>query len=584
MTLGRPATTRGMNVFTTDQNMRRYLERHYPGIADRYGAMLGSLGAFCGDELEAQAEYSDRHAPPVLQAVPDHPAAPGGRRNSIILNDRYTACQQELYKRGTLAACFGAEDPAPHMLAFLTQYMVSYADISTGCPYAMTHPVALMLAENAPPALRDKFLPQMLRTDGKTPVGGTWATEKHGGSDVARTVTQALPQEGGSVALEGHQWFASATGFERWLTIKTARPAGAPEGAAGLGLYLVPSHLDEDWDRDRLTRPNAVDISGLKSKMGTRGLPTAEVELRGTTAYEIAPPGQGLKAMMSALGVSRVHNAMAAAGVMHRAYREALCWAANREAFGRKIITRPMVQKRLLDIKTEWMAGSALAFEAARSFDAVRRDKAGQDWLRVATALAKYKTAKQAAECAQAALRLGAGNHYTQDFPTERILRDAEVLAVWEGPEEVQALELMRMLLKGNGAKEFLARLDTITGSLPGAAMGKEKMRIRVLRNKAAYELTQLAARPETAEELADEFLETLSVTLAYALLCEEAAFELSAHNDRTKLLASEYYYERHIGKPGPGITHRPPALRSHFEDVAADRPIPPEPVSGPEP
>lgn len=570
-------TTRGRNLFAHDVNLSRALAHHAPELLARHGAMLHALGAFCGGELDAQADYSDHHAPPLLTRALDQPAAPTRRVAAILLNERYKACQQRLYEHGPLAAILDPVAPAPHLLAFVTQYLASSADISTGCPFAMTHPVALALAASAAPVLREKFLPQMRRTDGQTPIGGTWATERHGGSDVARTATRAVPQPDGTVRLYGHQWFASAAGFDRWLALKTARAEGAPEGAAGLGLYLVPSHLDVDWDAHRLSHPNPMEITDLKRKMGTRGLPTAEVELDGTVAYEIAPPGEGLRAMMAALGCSRVHNAMAAAGVMARAFAEALSWAASREAFGARIITRPMVRKRLLDIMAEGMAGTALAVEAARSFDAAAADPGRQAWLRVATALAKYRTAKQATACAEMALRLGAGNHYTEDFPIERVLRDAHALAVWEGPEEVQALELMRLLLKADGAEAFLARLDGIIDHCPAEAMAFEVARLGLLRAQAAAELARVATEPEAAPELADEYLATLSLMLAYALLCEEAAFELVSYADATKLLLSDYFYARHW-QGGPAVAALPHPLLAHFEAVAAGRPIAPPP------
>ncbi|MCD8497955.1 MAG: hypothetical protein LRZ85_07695 [Alphaproteobacteria bacterium] len=62
---------------------------------------------------------------------------------------------------------------------------------------------------------------------------------------------------------------------------------------------------------------------------------------------------------------------------------------------------------------------------------------------------------------------------------------------------------------------------------------------------------------------------------LAYALLCEEAAFELATHNDQTKLLMSDYYYEKHCQTGFPGVSARPHPLLEHFQKVAAGRPIP---------
>src|SRR3977135_3238342 len=123
----------------------------------------------------------------------------------------------------------------------------------------------------------------------------------------------------------------------------------------------------------------------------------------------MVPAGQGLKGMMTALGCSRAHNAMGAAGVMRRAYLESLCWTANRETFGKKLIERPMVQKRILDIAVQWMTGSTLAFEAARSFDDAAKDSGKEPWMRIVAALAKFRTAEKAGWGRQKGVKMAAG-------------------------------------------------------------------------------------------------------------------------------------------------------------------------------
>ncbi|MEP6935767.1 MAG: acyl-CoA dehydrogenase family protein, partial [Nitrospirota bacterium] len=420
-----PHRVRGLNFFDIDTNLHLFLERVAPGVLQRRGSVLGRIGAFAGDRLDRQAEQSDQAFPPMLKDVPDHRTAPTGRRNEIHLNLEYEECQQELYKSGIVAVCFDRSAPESHLLPFVAMYMVAQSDIATGCPFAMTHPTAYVLDRLAPQAVKDKYLPEILRTDGKTAICGTWATERHSGSDIGGTVTTALKQDDGRYRLHGHNWFTSAFGFKKFMGIKTARLAEAPAGGKGLGLYLVPSHIDDDW-----AVGNNLDITHLKRKLGTRGLPTVEIDLRGALVYEIVPTGQGLKAMMTALGCSRAHNAMGAAGVMRRAYLEALCWASNRETFSKKLIERPMVQKRILDIAVQWMAGSALAFEAARSFDDAAKDSGKEPWMRIVTALAKFRTAEQAVWCAQKALELVGGNGYTEDYATARQFRDAMVLPV----------------------------------------------------------------------------------------------------------------------------------------------------------
>lgn len=557
-----PERTRGLNFFSVDYNLQRFLTRHNPVLMQNDGVRLEDLGKFCSTKLDEQAEYSDRIHPPILKQEVVDLIRPDERRSYIYLNERYKDSQQELYRRELLAKCFAPGTKESHMLPFIGQYLVSHSDVSTGCPFAMTHPVAYVLAHCAPEFLRQKYLPELLRTDGATAVGGTWATEKHSGSDIGNTTTKVTKHSDGHYRLQGHNWFTSAIGFNRFLAIKTARPDGAPSGSKGLGLYLVPSHIDDDWKI-----PNEYHVKHLKDKLGTRGLPTGEVKLDGTLCYEIVPAGQGLKIMMEALGCSRIHNAMGSAGIMHRALLESLCWTSHRAPFGKRLIEQPIIQKRLTDIMTEWMAGSALAFQAAHCFDEAVHDPSQKPWGRIVTALAKFKTAEQAVWCADKALTLVGGNGYTEEYPTARQYRDAMVTKVWEGPEQIQALELMRMIgTSPAGTQLFMDKLTEIAQQLPDAMAG-EKGHIKTLNGNIHAQFKILAANPASAAETADDFLRDMADILAYALLCEEAAWEVTHCNDQQKLLVARHFYERMWKRCiGPAPTYEP--LRKHFISI----------------
>src|SRR5208283_3213167 len=165
------------------------------------------------------------------------------------------------------------------------------------------------------------------------------------------------------------------------------------------------------------------------------------------------------------------------AGMQRRALREALTWAKTRRAFGRLLSDYPMVQDELLRMRVQFEAGTLLAFEAAIAFDETQQKPERRTWLRLATALAKYLTAEYAIAASRSALELIGGNGYTSDYPIARILRDAQVLTVWEGPPNIQALELLRMLSPRYGGFEIyhdrlqgvLDRLPTALGKLHGA-------------------------------------------------------------------------------------------------------------------
>ncbi len=541
-----PTTTRSYNNFTNDSNIQRLLDRHYPAMLARQMQTLENFGAFASTKLDAQAAYSDSIAPATLKHELDNPTAPTKRIGKVYLNEQYKDCQQEIYRHGMLAKCFDVKQPEPHMLTFMAQYMTSYTDISTGCPLAMTHPNALILANRADDTTRKTFLPQFLRTDGKTMIGGTWATEWAGGSDIrgnTETEIDVLNGKAGKCYVNGRQYFASAIGFDNWGVIKTVQHINDETGKEGLALVFIPAYTDEKWDDAPDTREkNNINITHLKEKSGTKGLPTGEVEMTDAIGYMVADETQGLRAMMEALGCSRVHNAMAAAGVMHRAYNEALFWAANRDTFGGKLLTREDIQADLVHLKTEWLGGMALAFEAARSFDDALTDKGNAAWLRLATALAKYHTAEKATESTTRATEIIGGTGYTQDHPIERIHRDAMVLRVWEGPKNIQAREVMGMIKQG-GAEAFSARMKEIAGSLP-ASMSGERKNIEHLAAKAASIFRIAKAANGLPAAQAPRVMEGLSKILTYALLCDEAAHELDLYQDQSKLFTAQTYYQ----------------------------------------
>ena len=539
-----PPQTRGQNFFTLDDNLRYFLERTTPDMLKRQQDRLTDFGQWVGTTLDEQAEYSDRHAPPRLEKTLAAAATPGARTSRVIFNPAYEQAQAEVYKRGVIGLAFDATRPEPHTLSFAMGYLLSHSDISTHCPVTMTGAVAYVVNKYATPFLRQKFLHQSTRMDGHAKTGGTWATEKHSGSDIAQTTTTATPRDDGTYRLNGQKWFASnaASG----LAVATARPDGAVAGAKGLGLYLVPSHIDDDW-----TVPNSYTVTALKEKLGTRALATAELDLNDTHAIGVVPPPYGLRVMMEALGYSRVHNAMSAAGITHRALMEVQSWMEHRVTFGKPLIDRPVNQKKMVGMAVDWLSASALAFESAHSFDLAQSgDPAAGAWMRMVTAIAKYRSAAIASHATINAVNMIGGNGITADWPTERLARDTMVLAVWEGPEQIQALDLIRMLTgPEKGAEIFIDRLNALARTLP-ADLRHDRMSLNYRIGQLKQRFDDLLADPASAEYDADDLLHHASDVLTYALLCHEAGWELTRHQNPTKTLAARKFYDTRFLRP----------------------------------
>ena len=501
-----------------DTYVEPWLLSRNPRMAE-YRELLAGFRDWVLTEVNAQASYTDRYAPPALETYNRY----GEVVNRVVTNRWYEEQHQEVYRRGIIGLPYS--ENAPHLLTFTMGYLLAQADISLHCPVTLTGAVAYVLKSHAPDAVRQRYLYDVIRMDGHAKTGGTWATEQHGGSDVGATTTVAIPS-GDRFALHGLKWFTSNA--NSGLAVATARPEGAEAGSAGLGLYLVPSNLDDG-------RPNHFRIRKLKDKLGTKGLPTGEIDLLGAEAVEIAPPPQGFKLMMEALEYSRVHNAVGSVGIQRRSLAEALAWARTRRAFGHVLADYPMVQDELLRMRVRFEAGALLAFEAAIVFDEVQHDSNRRAWLRLATALAKYLTAEWAISASRAALELIGGNGYTSDYPMARLLRDAQVLTVWEGPANIQALELLRMLSpRYQGWEQYRKRVQGVLDRLPDSLTQlRETLEVRLQGDAEAMSVTTRDQQSE--QRYARKLLHRMSESLAFALLCETAA---AAHEQGNSLLA----------------------------------------------
>ena len=547
------------NFFDDDRDLAAILGRIAPEALDRWRGRLSKFGGWVAGEVDAQAEHTHRHAPPTLEAYDGD----GNLTNRIRLNPAWQEVSRRVYEHGIVGLNYG-DEPAPFAITFAMGYLLAQADISLHCPVTMTGAVAYVLDRFAPAAVRDAYLGDLTRTDGGALTGGTWATELHGGSDVGATTTMARA-ENGHFRLDGLKWFTSNPAGG--LALATARPEGAPAGGKGLGLYLVPDRLPDGT-------ANPMRIRRLKDKLGTIGVATAEIDLTGTWAVEVAAPPDGLRLMMEALEFSRIHNAMAGIGVQRRALVEASAYAAGRTAFGAPIDRYPMVQDELLAMLVTHEAGTALAFEAVRAFDAADGDEAARPWLRLVTALAKYRTADDAIEACRRAMEIVGGNGYTYDHVLPRLLRDAAVLPIWEGPANIQALEVIRLL--GNRHPGHLVLEERLRKAICGAPGGLGIIAATVGRafRECLDAIAFVQSDGDEAQRHARRLMDYLADVVSAALLLEEAGRGLAA-GDQRKALIARLYVERKLDPPERrGIVSGRDWPHRHFDNLMGNRAV----------
>jgi butyryl-CoA dehydrogenase len=199
-------------------------------------------------------------------------------------------------------------------------------------------------------------------------------------------------------------------------------------------------------DPDVAEQPGLTIPPPLK-KLGYKGVESTELVFDGfrTPASSVlggeAGVGQGFKYFMGAIELGRVNIAARGVGIAQRAFEEAIGYAQEREAFGKPIAEHQAIQLKLAQMATKIEAARLLTMQAAE-----RKD--GGDRADLEAGMAKLFATETAAEVALEAMRIHGGYGYSQEFVVERLYRDAPVLILGEGSNEIQQLLIARRLLE----------------------------------------------------------------------------------------------------------------------------------------
>lgn len=394
------------------------------------------------------------------------------------------------------------------------------------CPVAMSDGAAALLSRaDVPAAVRDAWLPRLIATDPAVAItSGQWMTESQGGSDIGRSSTVAT-ESGGAWAITGEKWFCSAA--DAAMAVALARPAGAGDGSRALAPFVVAR------DGGGLT------LHRLKDKLGTRAVPTAEIGLRGAPAEPVGDPRHGgLRRMMTLVVVTRLHNAAAAAGGMRRGLDYCLAYAKVRSVSGGPLIDNPLHRATLAQLAVDAQAAYALAAHAFALLGRVEvdGDPAAADELRVVAPLAKLATGRLAVASASEYLEAFGGAGFVEETGIPRLLRDAQVLPIWEGTTNVLSVDVLRSLTEPAGIEAVLRRIESAAEAL-GKVTDLAGAPDAVARAAATLQidLAEAAANPSAPKVRAGarDLALRLSWALAAALLTEHAVWSGTRGDDR---------------------------------------------------
>lgn len=416
------------------------------------------------------------------------------------------------------------------------------------CPVAMADGAAALLSHSeVDPAVRDAWLPRLTSTDPATAItSGQWMTESQGGSDVGRATTAALPAADGSWRIQGEKWFCSA--IDSAMAIALARPHGAGTGSKALAPFLIPRYAGDSPLARSIAPPDSpapgVRLHRLKEKLGTRAVPTAEVALRDAYALPLGHPEDGgLARMMTLVLVTRLHNAAAAAAGMRRGLAYARAYAGARSVAGGRLAANPLHRATLATLAVDAQAAFALAAHAFALLGRVEvdGDRGAEAELRLVAPLAKLTTGKLAVASASEYLECFGGAGYVEDTGIPRLLRDAQVLPIWEGTTNVLALDVVRALYRQPGLGDaFIGKLDAATEQASAQLIGGAVDGLRAARFFLADALPAAARDPGGERVLAGarHLAITMGYALALALLVEHAA----ATDDEATRVAAELW------------------------------------------
>ena len=447
------------NTYLADRALRATLQAALSEELMRLaGPQLEEIGRAAAHELQEWGDQCERQ-PAFLR-----PVDPWGERvDEVIYPDAWRSIGAYAARAGLTALPYEPDTtllkagPAARVLQTALLYLFHPSTATYSCPIAMTDGAARVLADFGPGELRSSVLPHLIARDpAQAWTAGQWMTERQGGSDVGANTVEARHENDGW-RLYGLKYFCSNPTGE--IALVLARPQGRAPGTRGLGLFLVPRILP-DGTRNRLR------IERLKEKLGTRAMATAEIRLESAFAHLVGEIDRGFAQMTSMLTITRLHNAIASAATMRRAVMLASAYAVKRTAFGRRLDQHPLQRQVLCQMAVHAEANLVLTMRIAELLGCVERRQARPEdemLLRLGSSLAKAYTGRWAVAIASEAVEAFGGAGYMEDTGIPRLLRDAQVLPIWEGTTNVLSLDAWRVLQRPGSIEALdheLARLE----------------------------------------------------------------------------------------------------------------------------
>lgn len=416
----------------------------------------------------------------------------------------------------------------------------------------LTHGAYDCLRSHASPALQAEFLPQLVAGE---VLATMCLTEPHAGSDLGLVRTKATPDGddalGPTYRIDGSKIFITG-GEHNWtaniLHLVLARLPDAPQGPKGLSLFLVPKL----WDNAEPQTVNGVFCDRIEEKMGLHGSPTCSMRFENARGWLIGEPHQGLKAMFVMMNAARLNVALQGMGLLDAAWQKAHTYAQERRQMrvagavpasrgpqdSADLLIEHPAMRHILDEQRAWIdGGRLLAYQTALQLDKAAHatqasDKqSAEQWCALITPVLKSVWTEQAFMGASQCLQVFGGHGYVREWGIEQIVRDARVSMIYEGTNEIQAIDLlMRKVMpdQGKALSQWLLSLrDSLDASKPLDAEVLRKL--AELRYFTTLLVQGVSEDPELGLRTANDYLRCVAIVLmgwAWARIASHAHVE----------------------------------------------------------
>lgn len=509
---------KGVNYYSDDRPLQEIMLY----LKVKKNKDLESLGSFVSMEMIEEAMFIDHYAKPELMTwgILDN------RIDGVWISPSHARLLDKLQGYGVIRNSLSTGSLMHH---FLSGYLIS--DSGLFCTLTLTMQTAYALNKYGNDDLIAKYLHLFTRSEDPW-YGATYYTEIQGGSDLGSNNTAAV-FDGKVWRISGtDKYFASNAGIAD-AAIVTGRTPDSPPGARGIRTFFVPAVDSNGVQNYRIRR--------LKDKLGTVAVPTGEIELKDSEAFMLGTPETGIYIALEILTVSRIDDAIAAAGIARKALWEAYLYARKRKAFGKLLADHPLMTRDLVEMEAEVEASTFLTVMAGELFSSAAGEKPpyGKNYhlARAFSHMAKNLAAWSSDYVTRYSMEVFGGKGFLHEFPVEKFHRDAVVTSIWEGTTNIQALDFLELISRKDALVLVTDYLSGLIHDLPDGSISEKLSKLLA----RSVEKVNSMLKNGNAEFNARDIMETISAVSAAIMM-----YAVASRNGSSGLLdmATVYYWK----------------------------------------